>query len=262
MLGAMWMRRIVGAALFMALAGCSSESGKPAKSGDDAKAEGEGEAPAPEPAGKEGEGEGDAAQADKGGLPTSCAKTSGDICLPPEKFVRKLCDGDYPTAALALFSSGTPWTRGYLAHETNAWNASGGGSSNEKLALDEEVLILRHRSANDAGGIQVSGAEGGYDALRWDGACVTLDASEVRFDAPDRPRNARLIWSRIEVETRDMLKEDEALRKTYIAYKNECKGVTSGDVSKECVKRDGELSEAIAVFVREKGGLPAPKKVP
>jgi hypothetical protein len=265
MLAAMLVWRAALAALVCSqLMGCSSEAAKPPKNGGDGEPRSDGAATEPagdgKPDGEDG-GEGEAA-GDEGGLPKSCAKTSGDICLPAEKFVRKLCDGDYPTVALNLFSAGTPWTRAYLAHETNAWNASGGGSSNEKLALDEEVIILRHRSANDAGGIQVSGAEGGYDALRWDGACVTLDASEVRFDPPDRPRNARLIWSRIEYDTREALKGDEVVKKTFIAYKNECKGVTSGEVSKECVKRDTELSETIAAHVRQNGGLPPPKKLP
>ena len=43
-----------------------------------------------------------------------------------------------------MFGKGTPWTRGYLRREVEAWNASGGVSSNDsKLALDEEVVTLR-----------------------------------------------------------------------------------------------------------------------
>lgn len=206
----------------------------------------------------------DAAPEETSGIPTKCAERSGDICLPSNKFVKKICNGDYPTLAMKLFSAGTPWTRGYLTHETNAWNASGGGSSNEKLKLDEEVLVLRHRKpSGEEGGIQVSGASGGYDALRWDGMCVTLDESELRFDPPHNPRNARLVWTRIEMDTREALKKDDTVRDMYIAYKKECKGVTVGAVSKKCEELDGKLSVVIANYVRTSGdSLPVPKKMP
>lgn len=198
------------------------------------------------------------------GIPTKCDRKEGDVCLPSRSFVKKLCQGDYRTLALSLFADGTPWTRAYLTHETDAWNASGGGSSKEKLALDEEVIVVYYRKANsNEDGIQVSGANGGYDAVRWDGMCVTLDASELRFDPPSSPRNAHLVWSTIEISTRDVLKKDDTVRDAYIARKKECKGATVGKVSAKCEKLDKELSAVIAAYVRQSGSaLPTPKKLP
>ncbi|MEP7124758.1 MAG: hypothetical protein ABJE95_27770, partial [Byssovorax sp.] len=106
-------------------------------------------------------------------LPSACASTDDKVCLPPKPFVKRLCAGFFPDTALAMFTKGTPWTRGYLRMNVEAWNASGGMSSSDKLVFDEEVLIVAHRSA-DTGGMQVSGSTGSYDVLRWDGTCASL----------------------------------------------------------------------------------------
>ena len=47
--------------------------------------------------------------------------------------------------ALALFAKSSPWTRGYLKGDVEAWNASGGVSSGDKLLFDEEVIVLVRR---------------------------------------------------------------------------------------------------------------------
>lgn len=200
---------------------------------------------------------------DTGAIPTKCAGHDGDICLPPKKFVKRLCSGDYPNVALYMFQSGSPWTRGWLNHETKAVNATGGGSSGEKMQRDEELIILRKFAGQSPGGIQVSGANGGYDAMRWDGMCVTLDAAEIDFgDPPPKVGNARIIWSRIEYEIREELKKNDNIRQTYIDYKNACRGVTVGKVSAECEKLDGVLSRTIAEELRANGGFPLPKDLP
>jgi hypothetical protein len=256
--------------LGLTLAACSGDGSEPKDASDVADESGTettesgAEAQSDSAEGDSAEGEGEQEEPETASIPKKCASKKDDICLPDKKFVKKICNGDYQTVALKLFSDGTPWKRGYLTHETNAWNASGGGSSNEKLAIDEEVLVIRYRAPNsNEDGIQVSGANGGYDALRWDGMCVTLDASELRFDPPPNPKNARLVWTRIEMDTRDALKKDDVVRKAYIKYKKACRGVTVGRVSKKCVKLDGELSGIIANYVRESGSaLPKPHKLP
>src|SRR5262249_49658647 len=98
-------------------------------------------------------------------FPTACSKDGGDTCVPPASFVKKLCAAASPEMALALFTKGTPWVRGYLARATEAWDASGGASSSDKLEFDEEVIILVKRTPN-TGGMIVSGAGGSYDVLR------------------------------------------------------------------------------------------------
>jgi hypothetical protein len=64
-------------------------------------------------------------------LPSACASTDDKICLPPKPFVKRLCAGFFPDTALAMFKKGSPWTRGYLRMNVEAWNASGGMSSSD-----------------------------------------------------------------------------------------------------------------------------------
>lgn len=198
---------------------------------------------------------------DPGALPTSCAAgSSSSVCLPPLAYAKALCNEDHPTLALAMFQKGTPWTRGYSMTKSAAWNASGGASSNEPMAMYEELLVLRERK--NTTGIEVSGAGTSYDVLRWDGSCVTLQAGEFVFDRPGKVTSAPIVWKRLEEHVRDALKEAEALRPIYLAHRRECKGATMGSVTKECEKLDREFSRAIAAYVREKGGVPLPKRLP
>src|SRR5688572_20069850 len=132
--------------------------------------------------GGEGKSAAEAEPAAKEGIPTECA-SSGEICTPPKGFVDRLCQDVYPNVALSMFRQGTPWTRGYMTRKTEAWNASGGASVAGFLEFDEEVILLKHRAA-PKGGMQVSGAGGGYEALRWNGACVTLSGEEVTLRPP------------------------------------------------------------------------------
>jgi hypothetical protein len=197
----------------------------------------------------------------RAGMPDSCDSKSGKICLPPGWLSHALCDRDYPTIALAMFAKQSPWTRGYLRTKTRAWNASGGGSSNEMMAFDEEVIVLRHRKAKK-GGIQVSGAGESYDVVRWDGGCVTLASHEMTLTPPPRPMHARIIFKRLELDVRDVLKRVDSIRPAYLKNRKECKGVSMGRVSMACVKADAALSQAIAKHVRDTGGVPEPKKLP
>ena len=133
----------------------------------------------------------------------------------------------------------------------------------DMVATDEEVLVMHKRGASTPGGIQVSGATGSVDVLRWDGSCVTVSPGELSYDPPSRIENARIVWNRLEVAFRDALKEDEEVYDLYVQHKKTCKGVSFGKVSKKCVKADEALSRAIAEHVREDGGnLPPPKKLP
>jgi hypothetical protein len=194
-------------------------------------------------------------------IPTACDGKAAKICTPPDAFVKRLCGGSFPDVALAMFAKGTPWTRGYVRREVEAWNASGGASSSDKLALDEEVLIVAHRAA-DTGGMVVSGASGSYDILRWDGHCASLMGEEVSTRAPASPKNARIPWRSLGEPIRDALFADEKVGKIAAERKKECKGQTMGEVSGKCEKVDTQLSVAIANYVRGGGSLPPPSKLP
>ncbi len=203
-----------------------------------------------------GSGEGEAADP----LPSDCASVDSPFCVPDRDFVSRLCTDTFPGVALLMFRKGTPWTRGYLTRKTEAWNASGGAAPQGELEFDEEVILLRKRGAT--GGIQVSGAGGGYDALRWDGSCVTLAEEEVTLKEPPRAKAAKVTWRWIDPELRDAMKEDPELREAYRARRKECKGATMGEVSLQCVKADDGLSRAVEEYVRRGGDLPRPSKLP
>jgi hypothetical protein len=194
-------------------------------------------------------------------LPTECADKGGSPCVPPKDFVNKLCQGSYPSIALAMFKKSSPWARGYLTRKTKAWNASGGASESDMLEFDEEVLILRHRSA-DLGGMQVSGAGGGYDALRWNGGCVTLAKEELTERLPPKPKTAHVEWRLIDDGMRDVLRNDDKVTKAYRERQKECKGATMGTVSDKCVKKDNALSDAIVDYVRNGGDVGKPDRLP
>jgi hypothetical protein len=193
------------------------------------------------------------------GVPTKCFK-SGAICSPDPKFVKRLCNGKYPSLGLYLFSN-PAWTRGYLTRRTQAWNASGGASDSGWVEFDEEVLILYARVA-DAGGMQVSGAGGSYDALRWDGSCVTLQSEEVTMSKAPSPKFPPIDFRYLDDDTQEALRKDDKVNKAWLERRKECKGATSGDVSLKCVKADEGLTRTVIAFVRGGGSVPQPKKLP
>lgn len=201
-----------------------------------------------------------AAEASAGdGVPTKCFKV-GHTCSPDPKFVKRLCNGKYPSLGLFLFSN-PAWTRGYLTRRTQAWNASGGASDSGWVEFDEEVLILYARVA-DAGGIQVSGAGGSYDALRWDGSCVTLQSEEVTMSKAPAPKYPAIDFRYLDDETQEALRKDDKINKAWQSRRSECKGATSGDVSLKCVKADDNLTKTVIGYVRGGGSIPEPKKLP
>lgn len=207
-------------------------------------------------------GEGKTAEEDApSAMPTDCAKRDDGMCVPPGKWVDKLCQDTFPSLALVMFKKGSPWTRGYLTRKTKAWNASGGASDADFVEFDEEVLVLRHR-ASDMGGMQVSGAGGGFDALRWNGACVTLAKEELTLSTPPKAKNARVEWRRLDEGLREKLRDDQKVNDAYKLRQKECKGATMGTVSDKCVKADDALSNAIVSFTRDGGELPTPEKLP
>jgi hypothetical protein len=177
------------------------------------------------------------------------------VCAPDGAFADRLCKAQIADAALVLFAKGSPWTRGYLTRDTEAWNASGGGSVRGKLLFDEEVLVLRKRAA---GGIVV-GQGGGYDVLRWDGTCASLAAEELTLRRPPRVRAAPIGWRNLNTPARDALLADAKLSALYDKRRKECKGATSGDVSAACVKADAALDGGIVAFVRDGGAVPQPR---
>lgn len=235
----------------LALAGCGSSAEKPAES----------PAPAAAPAADDSakaDAKAPKEDAEPEGLPTQCEAQKNGVCLPSMKFVKRLCAGFYPDIALSMFGKGTPWTHAYLARNVEAWNASGGASSSDKLEFDEEVLVLAYRAA-DTGGMQVSGSGGGYDVLRWDGTCASLMSEEITLKTPPKPKYAKIPWKNLDDKIRDALLGDDKIAKVSAERKKECKGATMGEVSLKCVKADTMLSQVVVDYVRNGGSVPAAK---
>ena len=251
-------RAFVVIALLAAACGGSKE---PAES-PAAKSEASGDTKASDGASEANDaGDGDAKPAAAtSGIPKECAKKGG-TCVPPKGFVQKLCSGNFPSVGLYLFANKSPWARGYLKGRTKAWNASGGASDNTWLEFDEEVLVLAERKA-DLGGMQVSGAGASYDALRWDGSCVTLSSEELTLTPPPSPKTSKVEWRFLDDNVQEALRTNEAVNKAYLMRRQECKGATSGDVSMKCVKADEKLSAEIVSYLRGGGSLPEPTKLP
>jgi hypothetical protein len=193
-------------------------------------------------------------------IPTECAK-SGRLCMPDQKFTKRMCNDSFPSIALYLFGNGFPFTRGYLTRKTQAWNAEGGASDNSFLEFDEEVLLLAERGA-DPNAMQVSGAGGGYMAMRWNGSCVTLAKEEVTLDKPPAPKFAKVEWRFLDDNVQAALREDKTINTAVQTRRKECKGAVSGDVSLTCVKADDRLTQVVVDYLRKGGKMPVPSKLP
>jgi hypothetical protein len=192
-------------------------------------------------------------------IPAECIMKDG-VCTVGKDFAKKVCQSTYVNVALAMFAKGTPWQRGYLTRKTQAWNAEGGASVAGFVEFDEEVLVLFSRIP-PKGGMTVSGM-GGYQTLRFDGSCVTLQTEEVTFKRPPAPKYPRIEWRWLEDGMRDALRKDSKVDAAYLAQRKECKGVTTGDVSKKCVTADQKLVDAIVEHVVSGGDVPTPTKLP
>lgn len=194
-------------------------------------------------------------------IPSSCAGGSTEPCVPDAAFVKRLCDASYPDVALLLMSKAMPFTHAYLRGNVDGWNAEGGASARAKLLFDEEVLILKKRSGNAPGGMQVSGS-GGYLVMRWDGNCYTLDEGEVTTHRPPSPKGAPVVWRFLQPSTQDALSQTPQVSDAVIKRSKECKGATSGDVTLACQRADEALSAAVVAAVRNGAAIPTPARVP
>lgn len=195
-------------------------------------------------------------------LPTSCANPGEKVCVMPEPFVKKLCNGFFPDLALAMFAPGSPWTRAYVnIKEADAWNSRSGPASDAKLKYDEEVIIVAEQKP-DLKGMTVSGAGSSYDFLRWDGTCASLTAAEMSLNKPPKPGAPSIPWRSLEDPTKEALEKDEKFAKLVNDRRKECKGASIGSVSDKCEKADKLLNAAVVEMIRKGVEIPKPAKLP
>ena len=203
-------------------------------------------------------------------LPTACAAEGSikdtKLCMPERAYAKKLCTGTYPEVALGLFAKGTPFTRVYLAGDVDAWNASGGRTHRAKLAFDEEIIVLATNAAAATGGIVMTGAQGSYDVLRWDGTCVSVMEGELTTKRPPAPKPADVSFSHLEETTRHALLETPKVKAAHAALGKACVvSATSGPRATDkqaCEKADKAFSVAIVDAVRGGAALPSPARRP
>mgnify|MGYP000996583816 CR=1 FL=1 len=107
---------------------------------------------------------------------------SEPFCLPPATFAEDVCRGQHAELALHFFGPKTPWKRAYVLRAFKAWHV-GSRSDLRELRAGEEVILLTGGGKAKPGGIQ-DAAGRGFDALRWDGTCVSLMEDELSFQRP------------------------------------------------------------------------------
>jgi hypothetical protein len=200
-----------------------------------------------------------AAKVERSKLPKRCGRRKGE-CLPPSRWVKRLCEDVYPDVALHMFRPGTPWKRLYMLARAEAFNASGGASLiGEKLEPGEEVIALRRRK--NGGEFQV-GDTSGYDVLRWNGACATIHDGDFTTLEPSTVRNPKIEWRTLGLATRLHLEERPEISEAYEARRKSCKGISVGRVSDTCEVDDRRLVDEIVRYVRTGARLPEPARAP
>jgi len=238
------MRGIVALFLMVATAGCGSSSEANSRGAEVASADKSGDPRGPQ----------------KKGLPDHCARGKRE-CVPPPGWVKRLCDDVYPDVALAMFKPGTRWQRLYMLARAEPFNASGGASLlGDKLERGEEVIALKRRDNN--GELQV-GDNSGYDILRWNGACATIHDGDFSREPPrGEVMHSKIEWRKLSLDTRKALEAQPDISAAENARRKACKGMSIGEVSKDCEVYDRKFMDEIIRYVQGGGALPAPSRLP
>ena len=197
-------------------------------------------------------------------IPKRCAKgrKNRNECLPPQGWVKRLCDDVYPDVALHMFAPGTPWKRLYMRARAEPFNASGGSSLlGDKLERGEEVIALKRRSESD-GQIQVGDNNAGYDVLRWNGACATIHDGDFGEERPSHIVQSKVEWRRLGVPLRQHLEQQPAISAAYEARRKSCHGFSMGRVSGDCESNDKLLMEEVVRYIQTGPELPEASRMP
>ena len=89
-----------------------------------------------------------------------------------------------------------------------------------------------------------------------------MNASELRFDSPPKPKHAPVVYRFLEDGTQEALGKSDKLANAVLDRKKECKGATMGNVSAKCEQIDKKLNDLIVDAVRGGAEVPVPAKHP
>jgi hypothetical protein len=156
-------------------------------------------------------------------FPEACANDNAPgTCGTPGAFAHEICAGSAkPDVALRLFAKGSPFTRGYVRRDIEAWY-TGSRSAKAALKREEEVVVLRHPSPK--GGIIINGGDTPFDVMRFDGACATLGPDEVSLKRPGAANHPPVPWRQLDPRTKEALRSDPGVAKASAAYEEACNG--------------------------------------
>jgi len=194
-------------------------------------------------------------------LPRSCSG-SGRRCVPPEDFVAALCQGKYPSVAVAMFEKSAPWQHVYVkVADVAPINVHGGPTGETRMEFLEEVVVLRRRVIR-YGEMEVSMPDA-YDVLRLDGTCASLADDEFMSHRPAlRPKYAPIVWQQIDGAMREVLVQKPQVDQARDGQYRACRGSFLGGGGVECREATLKLARAIMTVLGQGVTLPAPHSLP
>ena len=120
--------------------------------------------------------------------------------------------------------------------------------------------MLRRRAPAANGIVQGSGPA--YLVMRWDGNCYTLEDAELTAKKPPSPKHGPVPWRAYSEKSKDALLKSPKVLAAFQRRGKECKGASSGEVSRTCEQADSTLAETVVVEVRGGIAIPTPERRP
>jgi hypothetical protein len=190
-------------------------------------------------------------------VPTYCASKIKP-CVPPQDFVRQLCQDRYASVAPYLFQKHTPYVRLHAkSRSIELKNGFNGPTGTQPVAFAEEVLLMRVATVEPAK--PKATAEEVYDVLRWDGTCVTAPKRDLVTYLPGTPQAALVDITTLDTTTRTALLRDAKLAKLDSSRTAACRADAKSD---GCAQAARALSDAIVAAIRQGLRLPMPRQRP
>lgn len=199
-------------------------------------------------------------------LPNWC---SGDKknCLPERDFASRLCSDQYLGAALYLFQKQTPWQRRWVKLKEGhpAINAEG-GPAGKALLFGEELLVMAITEPAGSAAEAPAGKRGKKAkkpdpevlALRWDGTCASLKASNLTNKQPKSWTHPLVRWGDIDLSVQRSLLREPAIAQEVKGWEKACIHIATS----ECEIANEMLSNSIVNHVRRGTKLSTPDKRP